>query len=187
MTFTHYYMKKENWTLGLSIAAFAISVYAAFICDKRIEADWMGVLVGILALLVTILLGWNIYSAIHLNEIINKKIEKAQKRAERTIKIALATTQMRAVVGYIANRDWYMVMHGYSTCIWDILQLQDKKMAGDIILLISNSIDMIPMDKTRDIEAFKNLINNIKKLSTLDERACDLYIKAVKMVSAKSS
>ena len=40
----------------MSIAAILLSIYAAFVCDKRIEADWMGILVGVLALLVTVLM-----------------------------------------------------------------------------------------------------------------------------------
>lgn len=184
-------MKKENWTLLLSIFAFGLSAYAALACDKRIEADWMGILVGILALLVTTLLGWNIYSAIHIEEIINRKItsaiDLAEEKAQRSIKINLATAQIRTLTGYIANRDWYMAMQGFSTCIWDILQLQDKRMAGDIIPIIKDCLDMIPMDNTKYTRAIKMLADNIKKLSVLDERACDLYVKAVEMLPPKDS
>lgn len=183
--------KKENLALWLSIISLAFSSYAALSCDKRIEADWMGVLVGILALLVTVLLGWNIYSAIHIEETINKKIDssitEAQKKAERNIQIALATTQIRAINGYIANQDWYMVMNGYSTCIWDILQLQDKNMAGDIIPLIENILERITIREEKEIKALSDLIDNIKKLSSLDERAFDLYSKAIEKMPIKNA
>lgn len=64
------------WSFIISILALGVSCYAAFICDKRIEADWMGVLVGILSLLVTVLIalvGWAYYTS---NGIIDKKINE---------------------------------------------------------------------------------------------------------------
>lgn len=72
-------MKKENWTLLLSIFAFGLSAYAALACDKRIEADWMGILVGILAILTTVLIGWQILVIWNIRDI-QKKI-KEEKNA----------------------------------------------------------------------------------------------------------
>lgn len=77
-------MKKENWALWLSIISLALSGYATLACDKRIEADWMGVLVGILSLLVTALIGLQIYNYIsfkselekRVTEIVNERINK---------------------------------------------------------------------------------------------------------------
>lgn len=71
--------KKWNWSFIFSIIAFGLSVFAAFQCDKRIEADWMGVLVGILSLLVAILLGWQIYKTIDIDKKIDAKINEKIK------------------------------------------------------------------------------------------------------------
>lgn len=61
-------MKKLGYiSLAFSIIALALSIYATLVCDKRIEADWMGILVGILALLTTVLLGWQLISALNIN------------------------------------------------------------------------------------------------------------------------
>lgn len=62
-------MNKANLSIAMSIAAILLSIYAVFVCDKRIEADWMGILVGVLALLVTVLIGWNIYTVIDIKKI----------------------------------------------------------------------------------------------------------------------
>lgn len=69
---------KKYWTTIISLAALALSVYAAFVCDKRIEADWMGVLVGVLALLTSVLLGWQIFSLFNINSI-KKDVEDIKK------------------------------------------------------------------------------------------------------------
>lgn len=62
-------MKKENWALVLSGIAIAISIIALCIsCPHKAELgfDYQGVLVGVLSLLVTILIGWNIYTIIDI-------------------------------------------------------------------------------------------------------------------------
>lgn len=61
--------KKENWALLISIAALGLGGYAVFVCDKRIEADWMAILIGILALLTTILIGWQILAIWNIRDI----------------------------------------------------------------------------------------------------------------------
>lgn len=191
-------MKKEsrdrNWivwiTLGLSVIAIAISIIAICIaCPHMPELgfDYQGVLVGILSLLVTALLGWNIYSAIQLDEIMNKKIEQAKEKAGVEIRKDFVCMQMKVIHGYISNQDWYMVMEGYYFLISDILTLKDKDKAKDIISLIDIILDKIPLVNKKEIESFQRLTNKIMKLSFLDESACDLYNKAIDKISTKSA
>lgn len=62
-------MKKENWALGLSIVAMTIAIIATCIAAYRtpeLGFDYQGVIVGILSLLVTVLIGWNIYTFIDI-------------------------------------------------------------------------------------------------------------------------
>lgn len=173
---------KSNWTLFFSVLAFLFSGYAVFVCDKRIEADWLGILVGILALLVTVLLGWNIYSAIQLDNIMDKKMKKARDSVSLEIRKDFICMQMKVLQGYIVNRDWYMVMEGYYFLISDVLALEDKDKAKDAISLIDVILDKIPLVEKRNIESFQKLANKIMKLSLLDESACELYNKAVKKI-----
>lgn len=65
-------MKKENWALGLSIVAITLSITATCIAAYRppeLEFDYQGVIVGVLSLLVTMLIGWNIFSIIDIRKI----------------------------------------------------------------------------------------------------------------------
>lgn len=62
-------MKKEKWALGLSIVAMTIAIIATCIAAYRtpeLGFDYQGVIVGILSLLVTVLIGWNIYTFIDI-------------------------------------------------------------------------------------------------------------------------
>ena len=52
-------------TLVIGIAALSVSFFR---CEP-ITMDWMGVLVGVLSFLVTILLGWQIYTLIDIRKI----------------------------------------------------------------------------------------------------------------------
>jgi hypothetical protein len=63
-------MKKENLILCLGIIAIAISIVAVCISAYRspeLGFDYQGVLLGILTLLVTVLIGWQIYTFIDFN------------------------------------------------------------------------------------------------------------------------
>lgn len=77
--------KRWNWSLIFSILAFSFSIFAAFQCDKRIEADWMSVLVGILSLLVALLVGWQIYKSVESSEKV-KRMEHMQSLLDEKIK-----------------------------------------------------------------------------------------------------
>lgn len=71
-------MKKENLSLLLSIISSVISIISICIAAYRspeLGFDYMGIIVGILSLLVTILIGWQIYNFIYSREEINKAIK----------------------------------------------------------------------------------------------------------------
>ncbi len=64
-------------TLGVSISALCVSYCRA----EPFEIELVGVLATILSMLVTILIGWNIYSFIEVKKI-NKKIKKERRKQE---------------------------------------------------------------------------------------------------------
>ena len=93
-------MKKEGrhrnlvaWiALGLSVIAIVISIIAICISCPHIPElgfDYQGVIVGILALLVTVLIGWNIYNIIDFNK-------KAEELSTKTNVISsIMNTQLK--------------------------------------------------------------------------------------------
>lgn len=85
-------------SLLISIAALCVS---SFRCEP-ITMDWMGVLVGVLSFLVTVLLGWQIYTLFDikkLQEEIKRKDEGIYKRSEKN----LAETHMALWAFYLTN------------------------------------------------------------------------------------
>ena len=64
---------REIITTGLSIIAMVVSITA--LCNtlpRMLGLDYLGVVVGILSLLITLLLGWNIYTLIDFKEKANE-------------------------------------------------------------------------------------------------------------------
>lgn len=77
--------------IGLSIVAICVSLPTT----KPLSVDYMGVLIGILSLLVTILVGWQIWSALSIDKKIKEKTEeihfslsKAIEKAKEDLSIA---------------------------------------------------------------------------------------------------
>lgn len=62
----------------LSIISVLISSYT-LVLEKRIDADWATILVAILALLVTILITWQIFNIINLRELTREVKDTMQK------------------------------------------------------------------------------------------------------------
>lgn len=80
--------KKENWALALSIIALLIGVAGCFIKIEPISYDYMGILVGVLSLLVTALIGWQIHPLIDIRNLrkeISNERTKAYIDSERNI------------------------------------------------------------------------------------------------------
>jgi|WetSurMetagenome_2_1015567.scaffolds.fasta_scaffold07594_12 hypothetical protein len=85
-------MKKENWALGLSIGAIAISIIALVRFWARTEntgIDYLGILIGILTLIIAILailFGFNMFGLKkEMKDYINEKIKKQNKSIDDKI------------------------------------------------------------------------------------------------------
>lgn len=83
---------KRNAVGLIAIVISIIAISVALVYKQPITADWLGVLVGILSLLIMMLIGWNIYSVIDLNKIrhdtekINKELETRVNNIESKVK-----------------------------------------------------------------------------------------------------
>lgn len=97
-------MKKEGYiSLAFSLVAIILSI--ATICNiypRELGIDYLGWIVGVLALITTILLGWQIYTLINIKSIeyaVKDKHEDTYKKSER----ALAEAHMALWVFYCAS------------------------------------------------------------------------------------
>lgn len=78
---------KNKISIWLSSIALFFALLAAgftFCRTTPMEADWLGILVGILALSTTILLGWQIISYIGFKDEVKKEMEKTKAELKET-------------------------------------------------------------------------------------------------------
>ena len=87
-------MSKYGITITLILSAISIMVSVAALCrtyphTSDLGMDYQGVIVGMLALLVTILIGWQIYTAINVKEELKdiKDLRREINKQERDIYI----------------------------------------------------------------------------------------------------
>ena len=74
-------MKKEYsiWISGTSLLLSVIAVCVAAWRSPELSFDYQGVIVGVLSLLVTALIGWQIYNSIEINRKVNGTEDMARR------------------------------------------------------------------------------------------------------------
>ena len=109
--------QKFYWVIGLamalSIIAIMISCAALFATHPRfpeLDLDYQGWITGVLALLVTALLGWNVYSVIDLKGM-RDEIRELKEKMEKQIKHANDNTRLVLSIDMI---DSAPVLQAYS-------------------------------------------------------------------------
>lgn len=115
-------MKKENWALLLSGLSLLISIIAICMAGYRTPEfglDYLGVLVGVLSLLVTVLIGWQIYSMLDAkNAIANIKheVDMVALSADRQAQ-ELSTAVYGSLADFYRNRDEYVYEYFYNSLL----------------------------------------------------------------------
>lgn len=84
----------NNWELFIIYPILVISIiflrneFPNIICEEGVYLDYIGIIVEILALLVTVLMGWNIYTVIDTKKVLNdaeKRYKDFQEKTEKDI------------------------------------------------------------------------------------------------------
>lgn len=167
-------MKKENWALLLSGLSLLISIIAICIAGYRTPTlgfDYLGVLVGVLSLLVTVLIGWQIYSMLDAkNAIANMKYEvdmvalSADRQAQQ-----LSTAVYSSLADFYRNRDEYVYEYFYNSLL-ALKHSYDLKNIGACNALVRVLNEHFPVNKP--IRNFQkamllNVMESIKDNNTI--------------------
>ena len=86
--FKNYYTELSSgitWSLFCSFAAIIMSIIALAKCapSSQLHADYIGAVVGMLALLVTVLVGWQIYTLIEIKAVL-RRVRVTENRLSKT-------------------------------------------------------------------------------------------------------
>lgn len=149
--------KKSIWILfGVSILLSIISICISLVRSEPLTLDGMSVLVGILSLLVTLLLGWQIYTFIdikcRIKNMIKEEIDGKAKYVYNGIIGNAITYQVEDVKFYTIEKDWNRVLSLYNNILRGYIKLEDK---GNIEEMVDN-IQMLFKLHSKDISPIYN-------------------------------
>lgn len=112
--------KKANWAIGLSSASFLIvvSMITMWICEAReicvVELDsFIGVIVALLAIIVTLVLGWQIFNIFELKNKIDEVNELKKQFGQQQRTIEQLTLKNKHTTGFTWGKscekeeDWF--------------------------------------------------------------------------------
>lgn len=146
---------------SVSIIAITLSIIAICVSYPRSadsNFDYIGIIVGILGVLVSILIGWQLYNALNLKELVNqtenakKDAIEAKNKAEQMLNdIQVSTTELTSKVTTLSDD----VSH-LSNC--------NKGNIENISTITKKMVDLQSIVKD-SIELYKSLQSYIEKLN----------------------
>ena len=177
-------MKKEEIALAFSVIAAGCSIVAICVANPRdsgLGLDYMGVIVGVLALLVTVLIGWQIYNSIEINHKVNGIEDVAtqitNERMEKyghTVKSFVLTLNTFAL--FERNIDEY-AFNAYMEAIKEGLKGTDPDAISFALIYIHKIIDSYGGNKGRILSGKRNeYIKLISKVENHDNQKVLSYI-----------
>lgn len=179
-------MSKYRNTITLILSAISIMVSVAALCrtyphTSDLGMDYQGVIVGMLALLVTILIGWQIYTAINVKEELKdiKDLRREINKQERDIYIRstnnLFEFQSAMFMMYDNKKEksnsdiFQLYLHGISS-IYHLCSLGKQNECTSIvnILIARKSILMSEKFQKEQIDSLMDILLSAMDISKVE-------------------
>jgi len=183
--------------IWVSIAALAVGVVAIIIaCPRKEELgfDYMGVIVGILSLLVTCLIGYEVFRMFTFKKSVEKKVKKKLKNAEYSAS-CLALAQLGNALYGTGQHELALQSLFNALTIGNMAKMSELGKEA-----VENSITLLAKinDELRDVEAIQlesdpELVNRMKAAAykTNSEKvislACRLHPREVQEAQARKA
>lgn len=169
----------------LNIFALAFSVMALCMTHpNQLGFDYIGAIVGILALLVTILIGWNIFYAIHNKEKIKSEIRKDVDKMIDEIRNDMnrhfILEEMTFATSYAHTKEWDKVLPLFSNMAKRFIQIAKFNNKDIDIAGFASSVSWMVNELSKhdyvhygsELAGFMELFNNLWKY---DKRITEIY------------
>lgn len=179
-------MSKYGNTITLILSAISIMVSVAALCrtyphTSDLGMDYQGVIVGMLALLVTILIGWQIYTAINVKEELKdiKDLRREINKQERDIYIRSTSNlfefQSAMFMMYDNKKEksnsdiFQLYLHGISS-IYHLCSLGKQNECTSIvnILIARKSILMSEKFQKEQIDSLMDILLSAMDISKVE-------------------
>lgn len=176
-------MKKEL-SIWLSLISLVLSVVATCVAIWRspdLRFDYQGVLVGVLSLLVTMLIGWQIYNALYLKEQIKKEVlgevDDITRLAYRALLVANYENTLRQFEAALVNGDINNMISCSGILMSIAIELEDKDLADkslDNFLKVKKYIGHIELNEM-ERSFYRSIMEEVKGLGGITEKAFEVY------------
>ena len=138
-----------KWFLIICCAcSLILSLFACYSSSRLGNIDMYALIISILTLLVTILLGWQIYNAIELNRKLNEMQKIASKAAYNENKKYNHTTI--AIVHYVNALDFYRRQRVSEKAVDELFKCIEEALKGRFQFPIDMAIDYMLAIPTSD-------------------------------------
>lgn len=179
-------MDKYRNTITLILSAISIMVSVAALCrtyphTSELGMDYQGIIVGVLALLITVLIGWQIYTTINMKEELKdiKDLRKEINKQERDIYIRstnnLFEFQSAMFMMYDNKKEksnsdiFQLYLHGISS-IYHLCSLGKQNECTSIvnILIARKSILMSEKFQKEQIDSLMDILLSAMDISKVE-------------------
>ena len=174
-------------TIALSVSAIGIVIFNHY-PRTDLDFDYLGLIVGILALLVTVLIGWQIINVItirkEMRKIVKLSIRKSKKKIYRDITLSFTEAIINNLMCYYQLKDWKTLFILMKSLVSYIVELNDKGLA-ELFIKVSKrfSLNWKEFD-LKDKEAFNMFLAEFQRLSTVAPEVLETY-EELKSLSSK--
>lgn len=177
---------KSCISIILSIVALVISSLLMFPClprilsSKELQFDYIGAVIGILSLLVTALIGWNIYQVINIKRI----KEQIQKDVDEKTRLVLASLHYNSFLAF-KNNSSVGAVTSLIMCLNQLLKNTDEE-AENIERIIREIKETFNKVKGTDVFGANNrrmlykTIREIEKINDYDDEILNDILKNIK-------
>lgn len=198
--------KKANWAIGLSITAIVLSGVILFMwcCNAGgftvVSLDtFVGVIVALLAIIVTLVLGWQIFNIFELKNKIDEVNELKKQFKEQQNNIQQLTLKNKHITGFTwgksatKDNDWAGAFRYLILSLSASLQL-DSPINIDVIFIFLRKISQnikpntkYSNDSYQEIVQADKEIRSLHNFSLIEERYKELYDKIFAKIKINDS
>lgn len=171
--------KKNIWILfGTSVLLSIASICISLLRSEPLTWDGMSALVGILSLLVTLLLGWQIYTFIdikgRIKEMVKKEVDGKAGDVYNGIIGNTIIYQVEDAKFYTLEKDWNRVLSLYNNILRGYIRLEDKKNIEEMVKAIGTLYNL----QAKYISPIYNTmtLHTLKKAIPYTDKAYDLLL-----------
>ena len=164
-------------TLVISVISLSISAPRG----KLLDFDYIGVIIGLFSLIVTILIGWQIYSTINIKNVISKEVETGLKDFEQRSLQAIINSQYVIIMReYQINKkigDYNKVVFNMATALHLASMVGNVDKIKFCINILNEIIENREGDILLDIEYIEDLSDALYKCTSISQESINLLKK----------